>query len=423
MARGSIGTSHRELQARSISIDTCSGYNVVARSALPPDWKSHLAPHHGPLPRLAKADSSPLPLLGVVSLAVRFANNIYRFPFVIADSLAVDVIVGTPFIDKHVRLIDIEKRRMLFLGRQVPILPPPPPSGAESSAQTTTKSSRDSHCASAHVHPIKLSRPITIPPMSQLAAPVSSLASGLVHINPKPSLVLRHGVCATNGIHDLSPNKPFYLLLDNFPHIPRSLPKGNLVAYAECNDVPVFLSDRATGEEFGRVLNIGTLPHPSQPPPTLGISDPAAAAPAPPASTPGGTDANPPSWENELSLDHISDRGLRSSIIEMLRKHSTMWNGQLGTIRATEHRIALQPGRVPFAPCPIDRDPRSELLSANSSTRCFALASSSPPRRSGFRRLSLYQKRTRRYGSALTTAVSIRKRSAMPIHSRVWTIA
>lgn len=238
-----MGTTCRALTPHTIAVDTCSGYNVIAPSALPPDWQDYLVDTNEALPRLANADSSPLQLSGVVSLVVRFANNRYRLPFVIADSLAVDVLVGTPFIDTHVSNFDIERRRINFrIGGHVPILSPPDVTPSAGNQADTPSHPR--RLPGPNVHPIYLSRPITIPPMSQLAARVSSSAVGLFQIKPKPSALFRHGVRATNGVHDFSPNMPFSLLLANFSAFPRCLPKGMVIAFAERNIDPIFTPHR-----------------------------------------------------------------------------------------------------------------------------------------------------------------------------------
>ena len=44
-------------------------------------------------------------------------------------------------------------------------------------------------------------------------------------------------------------------------------------------------------------------------------------------------------------------------MLEMLRKHSSLWDGALGTIRATEHRIPLEPGTKPIRSMPYRKGP------------------------------------------------------------------
>lgn len=66
------------------------------------------------VPSLTDADESPLSLLGVVSLEIRFRNTAYRAHFVIADRLAVNVLVGTRFLKAHLKTIDFERAVLVF---------------------------------------------------------------------------------------------------------------------------------------------------------------------------------------------------------------------------------------------------------------------------------------------------------------------
>ena len=56
-------------------------------------------------------------------------------------------------------------------------------------------------------------------------------------------------------------------------------------------------------------------------------------------------------------MSYIDDNKFRGHVLEMLRKHSSLWSGALGTIRATEHRIALEPGTKPIRSMPYHKGP------------------------------------------------------------------
>lgn len=149
---------HQCVQNIRIAEDTCSGYNLIRRECLTPDWDRYVDPK-ATLPRLAGADHHPLRLTALVHLAVRLANKVYRLPFVVVDSLAVEVLIGTAFIDRHVRNIAIDKQRLnLMRGGSVAIIEA---KGVENSRlNDTPKSSRQvqSDCGSREtdVHPIRL---------------------------------------------------------------------------------------------------------------------------------------------------------------------------------------------------------------------------------------------------------------------------
>ena len=52
------------------------------------------------------------------------------------------------------------------------------------------------------------------------------------------------------------------------------------------------------------------------------------------------------SWEEEVELDHLSATE-RKEVLRMLRPHREMWDGRLGAVSATSHRIDLVPGARP----------------------------------------------------------------------------
>ena len=52
----------------------------------------------------------------------------------------------------------------------------------------------------------------------------------------------------------------------------------------------------------------------------------------------------PRNWKDEIDLSHIEDEELRSRVVAMLEKHSWMWDGSLGEIKATCHRVPLVDG-------------------------------------------------------------------------------
>ena len=58
--------------------------------------------------------------------------------------------------------------------------------------------------------------------------------------------------------------------------------------------------------------------------------------------------SNANDWEKEVDLSHVTDDKLRVQVLDMLREHSSLWSGAFGTIRATEHRIPLEPGTKPI---------------------------------------------------------------------------
>lgn len=77
--------------------------------------------------------------------------------------------------------------------------------------------------------PIRLARWAKIPAMSQVAVRATTQGSGLVFLDPKPSLQHRHGVRLTNGVADVMPNRVFDVIVANFSQRDRRLPKNIII--------------------------------------------------------------------------------------------------------------------------------------------------------------------------------------------------
>ena len=84
--------------------DTGSGLNIVRQDALTDGWQTWLTMDNV-LPTLRDGNRRPLCLLGEGVLRTRFRNTTYRLPFIIADKLAVNGIVGTRFMNRYVDAI------------------------------------------------------------------------------------------------------------------------------------------------------------------------------------------------------------------------------------------------------------------------------------------------------------------------------
>lgn len=94
MMSASVGVDTRAMHGHDVVVNICSGFNLITCRSFPLGWEERIV-REGEVTSLAGADESPLTLLGVVSLAVRFGNTAYRAHFIIVDRLAVNVLVRT----------------------------------------------------------------------------------------------------------------------------------------------------------------------------------------------------------------------------------------------------------------------------------------------------------------------------------------
>jgi hypothetical protein len=58
------------------------------------------------------------------------------------------------------------------------------------------------------------------------------------------------------------------------------------------------------------------------------------------------TEPAPTSWKDDVKLDHLGSEE-RQSLFRMLETHHKMWDGHLGTVAATSHRIEVTAGSKP----------------------------------------------------------------------------
>jgi hypothetical protein len=58
------------------------------------------------------------------------------------------------------------------------------------------------------------------------------------------------------------------------------------------------------------------------------------------------TNGKTSNWKEEVDLAHLA-AAERDEVLRMLEPHRGMWDGRLGTVAATSHRIAVIPGSKP----------------------------------------------------------------------------
>ena len=321
---GSIATEDNAFKPHTIALDTCSGYNLVRKADLPPDWKRYVI-RDAPLPRLVSANSNRLKLSAVVRLAVELRNTTFRVPFVVAVQLVVPVLLGTAIIDAHVPRIDIDVQKLdLRQGASVAIIdgkgePSPPP--RRQGHQTSRADVREEAPQA-----IRIARWVTITAMSQARVSVTTARRGLVFLEPKPSLQHRHGVRLTNGVAEVLPHQTFEVNVANFARRTRRLPMLTVVGYANRNPLMILMPERRVAEEIAHALHLTDLD-----------DQVGEAGAGRPSSTGGGAIANaevrsaecpltmwgtvrapnkdpknsPPDWEEEIDLSYIEDDKLR----------------------------------------------------------------------------------------------------------------
>ena len=93
----SAGPDPHKLRPFSAVLDNGSGPNLIRKSALFDGWERYLV-RNETVKRLIDARGRPIRLLGLVLIRGRFGDPLSHLPFVVAYSLAVDVIIRIRFM-------------------------------------------------------------------------------------------------------------------------------------------------------------------------------------------------------------------------------------------------------------------------------------------------------------------------------------
>ena len=101
----SVGPDPRNLRLFSAVFDTGSKPNSIRKSAPFDGWELYLI-RNETVPQLGDANGRTLRLPGVALIRARFGNSLFHMPFVRVDSLPVDVIIGTRFMNELVDAIE-----------------------------------------------------------------------------------------------------------------------------------------------------------------------------------------------------------------------------------------------------------------------------------------------------------------------------
>ena len=324
-------------------MDTGSGPSVVQESTLPKGWKTYAA-QTGNIPQLADANGNPLRITGRIKLLIQLGRKVLDAEFFVAPKLAVPVILGTSIMNSHVDAIRCRAQRIdVHDGGSIAIL----------LMQNVSKLNNSSSCYVHEPNPsqgtdldhqsnrIRLAREITIPPMSQLTASVVCAGGGLSLLEAKEKLFHRQRISMSNGIAEIIPRTVFTVILTNFGSTERYLPKGTVVGIARRAPGPADqkLPSELSSSGSNRIISLTN--------PMTGTKE-----------------KENPQWREDVSLEHLQQPQLKEKIIAMLSQHESMWDGSLGDIKATEHRIDIVEGSRPRRQQPYPMGPlRRELAS------------------------------------------------------------
>lgn len=108
-------------------LDTGAGINIIRSSLVPTSWFKRIK--RDKLPTLQTATKQPLSMDGFILLNLRLGDLNTRIWFGVAPHLALDIFLGTAFIDRFIRSIFPSERKVVpWHSKLVAIMTRPTPS-------------------------------------------------------------------------------------------------------------------------------------------------------------------------------------------------------------------------------------------------------------------------------------------------------
>jgi transposase InsO family protein len=303
----SLGLTPRCLIPVRAVLDTGAGPNLVRDDVLPPGWERMLIPGQI-LPRVSNASGRRMPVNGVVQLVVRVGDLVRRVRFLVTRDLAVPCILGCHFINAHVKgIIPRDRRVDLCEGGSVSLL------GRYDGCSTSSATLAISRVSNK----VRVAKMAVIPPRSEANIYVTCALAGLCLITGPDSRRMSP-ISLARGVAEVHPQTPFRVRVINPSTRKVCIPRNMVIGYAEAQPEQILTLDESS------------LTGPARPPVSPVVSKPVIATP----------------WEDQVDLDHLTPLD-REKVLQTLRPHREMWDGRLGNVSATSHRIDVVPGSRP----------------------------------------------------------------------------
>jgi len=294
-----LGPAMSQMRAMHPTLDTGAGISLIRVSELPTNWEDY-AIKDARTPDVVDASGKPLRILSSINLIVDSGVIQMISTFHVVRDLAVPAILGTRFINQHVEAIYPKLNKVYWAAPSYPTSVCMPILRARTSKHTVPQSK------------VRLAKRTSLPPYSEVVAWANCDVEGMVLVSTSTRLHQKHQVVLANGLASIQPGVPVEVRLCNIGPTERKLKKGAVLGYAETYEGPV-------------VATIDEKPKPlaEKPPPTI----------------------------ESVNLSD-APKNMHTKIRKMLDKHKAMWDGTLGSIRATVHRIETEDGTSPIHQAP-----------------------------------------------------------------------
>lgn len=209
-----IGLTQRSTRRFVTVLDTGAGPSFIRRDALPDKIEPFLRKTQSPS-KIVDANKRRVEIEGTIDLSVELGGRIESVRFNVVPRLAVEVILGCDFCDKHVEAIRPRKRLVeLDDGTTIPIVRRPDrrPQGSiplPEEQEYVPASRRASN-------KVRATKRTVLKPESQTWVEVRCEAQGLVTIEPYAPLYETSQCSVATGVHQAEPRAIFHIFVANF---------------------------------------------------------------------------------------------------------------------------------------------------------------------------------------------------------------
>lgn len=232
-------------------LDTGAGFDLVDSTDLPSKWTNHI--NRGKMAHIRTATQDPLRVEKKVIHYLCIGYLCVRVWFVIVHNFAVDILLGTTFINRF-KLGVFPAKRIFVQSRYHPvaiIL------GMQCNQHTHKSTShvgaslaKPSADDEANSHPVSIARQNRLKSHSEHSVLGTSTASDINNVKPKIFEETRQMTFAADDVIDVLPSQPFHILVNNFSAKVMLLPRYTMIAYAKGPPTSVMNSSSTIFQQF-----------------------------------------------------------------------------------------------------------------------------------------------------------------------------
>jgi len=299
--------------------DTGARVNIVQTSVLPANWMAY-AEELTTLPRIQDANNNRLVAKYAIHLHVDTGGVRLFDRLLVSDNLSVPRILGTLFIEQNIEAILPCLRKIVWQEhvRCTEELPRPMPILAYLNDRAWDRHWQDKPAR------VRACKQVRVNGHQEEGIMATCDTPGMVTITPNARLCRRKSMSVARGLAIVKPEEPFLVELCNFGKDQVIVRENSTLGFAEPYQGPM----------LSAVLGDNNLKD--------------------------GTDKA----SDDASRDPLEDLDLSGApeylhkqIRDMLKTHSSMWDGTHGVIRATEHAIVTPPDALPIRAQPYRTGP------------------------------------------------------------------